>query len=142
MKKFVLGALMTFSLFSFRSVFADGAKSDGISLIHVSDLDTLMKNETSNVHVYDANNERTRATEGLIPAAEALTSSSHYDVATLPADKSSKLVFYCMNTDCMASHDAEKVASKAGYKNVYVMADGIQGWKKSGKPTQKYSKKG
>ena len=37
----------------------------------------------------------------------------------------------------MASHDAARVAAKAGFKNVYVMADGIDGWNKAGKPVEK-----
>ena len=142
MKKLVLGLLFAASVVSTHSAYADGAKSDGFALIHASDLDTMMKKDKSNVHVYDANNDKVRATEGLIPTAEALSSSSHYDVATLPTDKNSKVVFYCMNTDCMASHDAAKVAAKAGYKNIFVMSDGIEGWKKAKMPTQKYVKKG
>ncbi len=134
MKKLVLGLAL---LVSTHAAFA----ADAFRLIHVGDLDTLMTAEKSNVHVYDANNEQTRADYGMIPTAEALPSSSHYELATLPADKSAKLVFYCANTECMASHDAAKAAAKAGYKNVYVMADGIEGWKKAGKPVQKYAKK-
>lgn len=121
---------------------AKDVKSEGFNLIHVADLEQWLKTESDNVHVFDANNESTRTKEGVIPTAQALPSSSHYDVATLPADKNSKVVFYCANTSCMASHDAAKVAVKAGYKNVFVMADGIQGWKKAGKPTQKFDKKG
>lgn len=41
----------------------------------------------------------------------------------------------------MASHEAARVAVKAGYKNVSVMADGIQGWVEAGQATQKYVKK-
>jgi rhodanese-related sulfurtransferase len=34
----------------------------------------------------------------------------------------------------MASHAAARRAVKSGYKNVNVMADGIEGWKEAGKP--------
>jgi rhodanese-related sulfurtransferase len=33
----------------------------------------------------------------------------------------------------MASHDAARRAAKAGFKNVFVMPDGIDGWLKAGK---------
>jgi len=35
----------------------------------------------------------------------------------------------------MASHGAARRAAKAGYPNVYVMPDGIDGWVKAGKKT-------
>ena len=138
MKKLVFVTLFAVSTLLTQSGFA----KDSFTLIHVSELEAFMKVEKSSVHIYDANNDQTRVDEGMIPTAEALSSSSHYDVATLPKDKAIKVVFYCANTQCMASHDAAKVAAKAGHKNIFVMADGIQGWKKAGKTTQKFDKKG
>ncbi len=35
----------------------------------------------------------------------------------------------------MASHHAAREAAKLGYRNAYVMTDGISGWVKAGKPT-------
>lgn len=37
----------------------------------------------------------------------------------------------------MASHSAAKKATEAGYTNVKVMADGIEGWKAAGQKTDK-----
>ncbi len=111
-----------------------------LTLIHTPDLDKMMKADKNAVHIFDVNNEKTRQNDGLIPGAKMINSSTAYDVAILPTDKNASLVFYCANTKCMASHEAAKVAIKNGYKNVLVMADGIQGWKKDGKPTDKYSK--
>ena len=36
----------------------------------------------------------------------------------------------------MASHAAAREAAKLGYRNVYVMPDGILGWVKAGKPVE------
>ena len=41
------------------------------------------------------------------------------------------------NAKRMASHGAAQRAVEAGYTNVKVLADGIQGWKKAGQPTEK-----
>lgn len=111
-----------------------------LTLIHTPDLEKMMKADKNAVHIFDVNNEKTRQNDGLIPGAKMINSSTAYDTSILPADKNASLVFYCANTKCMASHEAAKVAIKNGYKNVLVMADGIQGWKKEGKPTDKYSK--
>ena len=37
----------------------------------------------------------------------------------------------------MASHEAARRAVELGWKNVYVMPAGIDGWKSAGQPTEK-----
>lgn len=59
------------------------------------------------------------------------------DMSLFPQDKQSKLVFYCKNTWCMASHKGAQVALEKGYPNVYVYADGIDGWLEAGQPVEK-----
>src|SRR4051812_10088480 len=56
--------------------------------------------------VLDANSNDFRAKNGVIPGAILLTSSSQFAVSELPANKDTKLVFYCANTMCGASHGA------------------------------------
>lgn len=85
----------------------------------------------------DANGQETRTSQGVIPGAVLLTSSSQYAVSELPADKSSKLVFYCANLKCGASHAAARRAMENGYTNVAVLPEGIAGWKQAGQPTAK-----
>ena len=98
--------------------------------------------EAKQAFVFDANSDDVRMKQGIVPGATVLASYDKYDVAkVLPADKNAKLVFYCANTQCTASHDAAKLAMTSGYKEVYVMSEGIAGWKKAGKTAQKYDKK-
>src|SRR6185369_13043840 len=93
--------------------------------IAATNLNTLMTEKPADVFVYDANNEKTRTTEGVIPGAHILTSYDKYDIThELPADKNAKLVFYCANTQCSSSHDAAHRAVEAGFKDVSVMTDG------------------
>ena len=65
-----------------------------------------------------------------------LSSSSEYKLTELPADKASKLVFYCANASCKASDAAARRAQDAGY-TVAVLQEGIMGWKKAGQATAK-----
>jgi rhodanese-related sulfurtransferase len=84
----------------------------------------------------DANNPETRAKFGVIPGATLLASFDKFDPSKdLPTDKSQKLVFYCANTRCMASHHAADKAIGAGYKDVNVLSAGIAGWKDAGQAT-------
>lgn len=58
-------------------------------------------------------------------------------LVSLPQDKNAKLVFYCMNRYSHISSMAAKEVLDAGYKNVYIMIDGIEGWILSGREIQK-----
>lgn len=85
--------------------------------------------------VCDANSDDTRKRYGVVPDAVLLTNYRDYDVATeLPADRSGRLVFYCHSEMCGAAGDAARKAVKAGYRDVWVMAPGIQGWAEAGQP--------
>jgi len=108
-------------------------KKESFKLIHVSDLEALMS-QSKNYAILDVNSTNMRKSEGVIPGAKPLSSSSHYDVSKeLPQDKSTSLVFYCANTQCTSSHAAAARAVDAGFSDVSVLSDGIIGWKKNGK---------
>jgi rhodanese-related sulfurtransferase len=85
--------------------------------------------------IVDANSAETRQKYGVIPGAVLLTHYADYDATReLPSDRSAKLVFYCANEKCMASHKAADRAVDAGYTDVSVLQAGIMGWKNAGQP--------
>ena len=92
------------------------------------------------VVVFDANSAETRTKLGVVPGAKLLASSSEYDLAMLPSDKSQMLVFYCANSRCTASDKAAERAQAAGFTNVAVLRVGIKGWADAGKATSDKSK--
>lgn len=107
-----------------------------VSSKQVSD---LLAYGSDSVHIFDANGDKTRKEFGIVPSATLLDSASKYDITkTLPSDKAEKLVFYCANEKCTASHTAAERAIEAGYTDVSVMTDGIKGWKDSGFTTEQY----
>ena len=90
---------------------------------------------TKGATIIDANGSDTRQEMGVIPGATLLTNYRSYALTELPAEKSTKLVFYCGGKMCRASDGAAARASEAGYKDVSVMRDGIKGWRSAGQPT-------
>lgn len=104
--------------------------------VTVADLANWTKSKKKFTPV-DANGKSTRESQGVIPGAVLLTSSSTYDVKELPANKDNALVFYCANESCGASKQAAVKAVEAGYTNVTVLPEGIAGWKKAGQATAK-----
>lgn len=136
-----LTASVSFATEKIKSATASVEKADTFKLIKVADLEKLMKDSKDRVFIFDANKDETRVTNGLIPGATPLAKVTDFDAkAVLPANKKAKLVFYCTNTLCMASHEAAKLAVKAGYSDVSVMSDGIQGWKKQASPLRNLKK--
>ena len=110
---------------------------DKFAVIRVDNLASLMNDPNSHVNIYDANGWGLRSTAGVVPGAHLLTSDDKYDVAKeLPPAKNAKLVFYCADTQCTASHEAARRAMAAGYTDVSVMSDGIKGWVDAGKPVE------
>ena len=85
--------------------------------------------------VLDANSTQTRILLGVIPGARLLTHYSDYELDELPADRDEKLVFYCANEHCSASHAGAERALLAGYTDVQVLSAGVAGWRQAGKPT-------
>lgn len=55
-------------------------------------------------------------------------------VDRLPADKATKLIFYCGGVDCMLSHNSAHKAEKLGYGAIRVYAEGMPDWKAKGGP--------
>jgi rhodanese-related sulfurtransferase len=96
------------------------------NVLSLGEVRTLMDGKEA-VYIYDAN-ERESYLEGHIPGArwvqyEAVTA------AELPPAKDAKLIFYCYNPQCGASEQAAAHAAALGYRNVWRMPEGIQGWR-------------
>jgi rhodanese-related sulfurtransferase len=132
----VLSVATSALAFDLGSILNSQAKQpDKFAIIRVDKLASLIANPSSHVNIYDANGWGLRSTAGVIPGAHLLSSDDKYDVpSTLPPDKNAMLVFYCANQQCTASHEAAERAEDAGYADVSVMSDGIEGWKQAGQP--------
>lgn len=94
----------------------------------VAEVAAMLKRKDA-VYVFDANN-RESYLKGHVPGARWV----QYDAITaadLPASKDAKLIFYCFNPLCGASPLAAKRAVSLGYRNVWLMPEGITGWRKA-----------
>ena len=107
----------------------------GFNVIHVLDLVQLMHDPSAHLYIYDVNPVDDRAQTGSIPGAELLPSYVYDTSAVLPPRKDTTLVFYCRNAACKASDIAANRALLAGYTDVDVMVDGIEGWIRAGMRT-------
>lgn len=108
------------------------AGGDGeVAEISVEDVEAMLASDGCTP--IDANNIVTRKKHGTIPGATLLSHYDKYEMSELPADKSRKLVFFCANQSCGASHTAAEKALLAGYTDVAVLPAGIAGWRAAGK---------
>ncbi len=85
------------------------------------------------VMIIDARPKARKYDKGHIPGAYSIALRDFDKMAaTLPADKSTLLLYYCGGTKCMLSHKSAYKAEKLGYTNIKVYANGFPNWKKSG----------
>lgn len=101
--------------------------------LSVAELGQLVQRREA-VHIYDANDRATYA-QGHIPGARWV----RYDgvaTADLPPSTAARLVFYCWNPQCGASHIAAGRARELGYRNVWRLPEGISGWRAAGMPIE------
>ena len=113
------------------------ADTTGLSTLTVDQLFAL-RGSGADLVVCDANTEETRSRDGVIPGAVLLSSYRDYAAAVeLPADRSKQVVFYCHSAMCSAAADAARKAVAEGWRNVWVMPDGIRGWSEAGLPVDR-----
>lgn len=135
MRILLLSGALAFMVMGCKDANSTGEAQVPIAQVSVEQADEALR---AGAIAVDANSENTRKKHGTVPNAILLTSSSKYDLAQLPKDKSSDLIFYCSNTRCTASDAAAERASNSGYSNVRIMREGIKGWKDAGKATAAY----
>jgi rhodanese-related sulfurtransferase len=125
----ILGAVMISPLAHGCPACDDSKKTVGSAAAEVRTLTPAQLHEmrgTRRVYVFDAN-PRDIFNQYHVPEAVHV----EYDQITasqLPKDQSALIVFYCMNERCGASPVAAKRATELGWRNVYLMPAGIQGW--------------
>lgn len=68
--------------------------------------------------------------DGSIPTAISIPDSKFEErKGLLPADKNTRLVFFCGGYDCVLSHQSAAKAKALGYKNIAIAEAGYPGWK-------------
>ena len=132
MKLVMYPLLIVLSLFYGIAIAADSSTGESkemhVNEISVMEVKHFVDTKAKNVVILDANNSEARKDAGVVPGAILLTSYNQYSLSELPKDKNTTLVFYCYNSYCQASHVAAGHAIGAGYKDVRVMKEGIEGW--------------
>lgn len=109
---------------------ADEPKLNSLTTQEVS-----AKLKAKNFYVFD-NNAKERFVQSHVAGAKWVDPTA-LTAKDLPSDKTATLVFYCGNTHCSACHVGAKAALALGYKNVFIMPDGIAGWERDKLPVEK-----
>ena len=103
------------------------ADTGGLVVVSVSEVAAILAVQDE-ATICDANTVDTRSKLGVIPGAVLLSSYKDYAASELPADHDRRLIFYCYNPTCSSAAEAARKAIAAGYTDVTIMPDGIQGW--------------
>jgi rhodanese-related sulfurtransferase len=101
------------------------------SVLSLSEVRALIDAKEA-VYIYDAN-DRESYRKGHIPGARWVQYNA-FTAAEMPPAKDAKLIFYCYNPQCGASEQAAAHAMTLGFRNVWRMPEGIQGWRAAKMP--------
>jgi rhodanese-related sulfurtransferase len=101
------------------------------SVLSVNEVRALIDGKEA-VYIYDAN-DRESYRKGHIPGAKWVQFNA-FMAAEMPPAKDVKLIFYCYNPQCGASEQAAAHAMALGYRNVWRMPEGIEGWRAANMP--------
>jgi rhodanese-related sulfurtransferase len=101
------------------------------SVLSLSEVRALMDRKEA-AYIYDAS-DRESYLKGHIPGARWVQYNA-LTAAELPPTKDAKLIFYCYNSQCGASEQAAEHAISLGFRNVWRMPEGIQGWREAKMP--------
>ena|ERR1700687_6230103 len=137
MRSILMGLILATPLFAAEARACDETATNSFGRLTVEEVSALMAKGAASV--FDANSREEWARRH-IPGAKWVEFSALAE-RDLPASKDRLLVFYRYNTMCLASHQAAQRALEMGYSSVFIMAEGIQGWVKAGKPIEKDSGK-
>jgi rhodanese-related sulfurtransferase len=97
-------------------------------------IDTRVANEYAESHIKGAKSVPYK--EKSAKAANFDPKEDSFDLAKLPADKATPVIFYCNAGECWKSYKGAKVAAGAGYKKVNWLRGGIPEWKSKGYPVE------
>jgi hypothetical protein len=98
MRKILVAAALSLAAVSgcSKSNTAPGAEvEDNLPTMTVDELDRALA--TNQARPVDCNSDKTRKRAGVVPGAILVTDDESYAASELPADKTTKLVFYCAN---------------------------------------------
>ena len=108
-----------------------GLPADSPAALTMAQVETLLGKP--GVYVFDVNTPELWE-QGHLPGAIYLDQSDIRPI--LPRNKKATLVFYCANRLCSAGGAYAQEAQRLGYRNAYVMPEGIFGWARSGRPME------
>lgn len=109
------------------------AASANYQLIATDELKKML-DEGESVTVVDARNPEEYQEVHIKGAVNIPEKKFAEHLDKLPADKSTKIIFYCNGVKCGKSKKAAKKAMESGYGNLYVYAEGMPVWEEKGMP--------
>lgn len=126
-KSILIATFLLFGSISTPALHASGegtmAFVRGVTPITISKAKELI---SEGAYLFDANEKEIRDEYGYIEGSVHINVDNWQDL--LPKDKDATIVLYCLNRLCYISSELALEIQKLGYKNVYVMIEGIESW--------------
>lgn len=102
-----------------------------VKIISISEVEE--KIDAANTHIFDVTSPQMYH-RNRVPGSRYV--DMPFALNILPEDSDAILIFYSYNGKCRQSKKAAVHAAKYGFKNVYIMKAGIEGWIYGRKPVE------
>lgn len=119
--------------FAFAEANGEIGSIEGVKTISLAQAQKML--DQNNTYFFDINSEQDRQNNGYLP--NSISTYVENWESLLPDDKNANLVFYGLNRFRFEASQAAAVAMELGYKNSFVMLDGIEAWVTSGRKVEK-----
>lgn len=112
----------------------DAVKAKSLMDSGVKMIDARVPNEYAEAHIKGSISVPHKGPSANVPDFDP--SQDSFDLAKVSPDKNVPVILYCNGVECWKSYKAAVIAVKAGYKKIYVLRDGLPGWKAKGYPVE------
>ena len=108
--------------------YPDWVKNGGLAGVSAAYVKKLL-DKKANAVVIDSRPKKRKYDKGHVPGAISIADRKFdQNIALLPADKKTELIFYCGGLKCKLSPNSANKAKKLGYTNVKVFQGGYPAW--------------
>ena len=132
--KIILPLLLMLLLVTIVPLWATEPATNATKIINTEALKAMLDDNREKPLVIDARTPEEYDEVHIKNAVSIPAAKLEKDLSLLSADKDRKLIFYCNGIKCGKSGKAAKLASKLGYKDILIYAEGMPVWEEKGMP--------
>lgn len=132
MKRFLMMTAICALLATVSAAFSADRQAEPYTVVTSEETKAMIDRQEPGLVVIDARSPREYQEVHIKGAVNIPWQMLENNPSVLDLPKNSKLVFYCNGFKCGKSPKAARTAAKLGYRNLYVLSEGMPAWEEKG----------